>query len=98
VIRIVLPYHLRVLARVEGEVRLDLVAPATLAALIDALEARFPALRGTLRDPSTGRRRALLRFFACGEDLSHQPLEAPLPEAVVAGAEPVLIIGAIAGG
>lgn len=97
-IRVVLPYHLRTLAQVEGEVRLELEGPLTLAALIDALERRYPALRGTLRDPTTGRRRPFLRFFACRDDLSHEPLEAPLPEAVVSGAEPLLIVGAVAGG
>lgn len=97
-IRVVLPYQLRVLARVEGEVNLEVVGPATLASLLDALEQRHPVLRGTVRDPATGRRRSFLRFFACREDLSHQPLEAPLPEAVVAGAEPLVIVGAIAGG
>jgi len=98
VIRVVLPYHLRTLARVDGEVRLELGGPATLAALIDALEARYPHLRGTVRDPFTGRRRPFLRFFACQEDLSHQPLEALLPEAVSSGAEPLLIVAAVAGG
>jgi hypothetical protein len=98
VIRVVLPYHLRTLARVDGEVRLELGGPATLGALIDALEACYPHLRGTVRDPSTGRRRPFLRFFACQEDLSHQPLEAPLPEAVSSGAEPLLIVAAVAGG
>lgn len=97
-IRVVLPYHLRTLARVEGEVQLELSGPLTFGELIDALERRYPALRGTLRDPSTRRRRPFLRFFACGEDLSHQPLEALLPEAVSCGAEPILVVGAVAGG
>lgn len=97
-IRVVLPYQLRVLARVDGEVKLEMEGPATLASVLDALEQRHPALRGTVRDPVTGQRRSFLRFFACREDLSHQPLEAPLPEAVVAGAEPLVIVGAIAGG
>lgn len=97
-IRVVLPYQLRALAQVDSEVRLEVKSPATLASLLDALEERHPALRGTIRDPATGRRRPFLRFFACREDLSHQPLEAPLPEAVVAGAEPLVIVGAIAGG
>lgn len=97
-IRVVLPYPLRELAEVSGEVRIELDGPATLASLIDALEGRYPALRGTLRDPATGRRRPFLRFFACREDLSQEPLEAPLPEAVVSGAEPLVIVGAVAGG
>lgn len=97
-IRVVLPYHLRTLARVEGEVRLELDGPESLGAVIDALERRYPPLRGTLRDNTTGRCRPFLRFFACQEDLSHQPLDALLPEAVRCGAEPVLIVGAVAGG
>lgn len=97
-IRVVLPYQLRALAQVDSEVRLEVKSPATLASLLDALEERHPALRGTIRDPATGRRRPFLRFFACREDLSHQPLEAPLPEAVVTGVEPLVIVGAIAGG
>ncbi len=97
-IRVALPYHLRVLARVADEVELEVTAPVTLGAVIDALEARYPALRGTIRDPATGRRRPLLRFFACGEDYSHRPPETALPEAVVAGVEPLLVVGAVAGG
>lgn len=97
-IRIVLPTPLRTLARVDGEVTLDLTGPATLDTLIDALEATYPALRGTIRDPATRQRRALLRFFAGGEDWSHLPLDAPLPAAVAGGNEPLLVVGAIAGG
>jgi hypothetical protein len=97
-IRVVLPVHLRTLARVEGEVRLELESPATLRALFDALEAHFPVLRGTIRDHVTLRRRPFVRFFACEEDLSHESPETPLPEPVAKGAEPFLIIGALAGG
>jgi len=97
-IRVVLPAHLRTLARVDGEVRLDVEGAITLAAALDALEARYPMLRGTIRDQVTRRRRAFLRFFACEEDLSNDPPEAPLPEAVVTGKEPLLIVGAMAGG
>ncbi len=97
-IRVVLPAHLRTLARAEGEVRLDVDGEATTRAVLDALEARYPMLRGTVRDQVTGRRRAFLRFFACGEDLSHESPEAPLPEAVATGKEPFLIVGAMAGG
>ena len=95
-IRVVLPAHLRQLARCEKEVSLD--AEPTQRAVLDALEARYPALRGTLRDPSTGRRRPFVRFFACKEDLSLEPPDTRLPEAVVKGEEPFLIIGAMAGG
>jgi molybdopterin synthase sulfur carrier subunit len=97
-IRVQLPYHLRNLARVEGEVQLDISAPVTLGSVLDALEARYPVLRGTIRDYATGQRRPFLRFFACEDDLSLQPLDAPLPEAVAQGSEPLLIIGAIVGG
>jgi molybdopterin converting factor small subunit len=97
-IRIVLPAHLRNLARVDGEVRLDVGGEVTLAAVLDALEVRYPMLRGTIRDHVTHRRRAFLRFFACEEDLSHEPADAPLPEAVAKGKEPLLIVGAMAGG
>ena len=97
-IRVVMPAHLRTLARVDGEVRLDVEGAITLAAALDALEARYPMLRGTIRDQVTRRRRAFLRFFACEEDLSNDPPEAPLPEAVVTGKEPLLIVGAMAGG
>jgi sulfur-carrier protein len=97
-VRVQLPYHLRNLARVQAEVQLEIPAPVTLLSLLDALESRYPVLRGTIRDYATGQRRPFLRFFACEEDLSLQPLDAPLPEAVAQGREPLLIIGAIAGG
>jgi hypothetical protein len=97
-IRVVLPYHLRLLAHVNGEVQLDVVAPVTQRSILDALEARYPMLRGTIRDHVTGQRRALLRFFACNDDLSFDPPDTPLPDAIAAGAEPFLIIGSIAGG
>ena len=98
VIRVILPQHLRALAHVGSEVELQVDGPVTQRSVLDALEARYPMLRGTIRDQVTGQRRAFLRFFACEEDLSHQPPDAPLPEAVAAGKEPLLIIGAIAGG
>jgi sulfur-carrier protein len=97
-IRVALPAHLRTLARTGSEVTLDVRPPVTQRAVIDAIEARWPALRGTLRDQASGKRRALVRFYACGEDLSHEPPDAPLPEAVASGKEPYLVIGAIAGG
>jgi hypothetical protein len=97
-IRVVLPVHLRTLAGVGAQVSLEVAGPVSLRAVLDALEARYPMLRGTIRDHGTGQRRPFLRFFACGEDLSHEPHDAPLPEAVVRGAEPLLIVGAIAGG
>jgi sulfur-carrier protein len=97
-IRVTLPAHLRTLARVNGEVALDVPAPVTQRAVIDAIEVRWPALRGTIRDQATGRRRALVRFYACGEDLSHEPPDALLPGRVACGEETYLIIGAIAGG
>jgi molybdopterin converting factor small subunit len=97
-IRVLLPAHLRTLARVSGEVTLDLPGPATQRALIDALEARYPVLRGAIRDYGTQARRPFVRFFACEEDVSHEPPDAPLPAAVAAGAEPFLIVGAMAGG
>jgi len=97
-IRVVLPYHLRTLARVEGEVQLEVAGPPTLASAFDALEARFPVLRGTIRDHATLRRRPFVRFFACKEDLSLEPPETRLPDEVAAGVEPLLIIGAMAGG
>jgi len=98
VIRVVLPAHLRTLARINDEVELEIEGQATQRAVLDALEARYPMLRGTIRDHVTGRRRAFLRFFACGEDLSHEPPDAPLPDAIARGAEPLLIVGAMAGG
>ena len=97
-VRLRLPGHLRVLAGIEGEVRLEVPAPVTQAAVLDALEARYPVLCGTIRERTTGRRRPFVRFFACEEDLSHDPPEAELPEAVVTGAEPFCVVGAMAGG
>jgi sulfur-carrier protein len=97
-IRVTLPTHLRKLARVDGEVQLDVEGQVTQQSVLDALEARYPMLRGTIRDQVTQRRRAFVRFFACGEDLSHEPPDAPLPDAVATGAEPFMIVGAIAGG
>ena len=97
-IRIILPPHLRTLAGVSGDVELEVAAPVTQRAVLDALEARYPMLRGTIRDHVTQQRRAFLRFFACEQDLSHDPPDAPLPEAVAAGKEPFIVLGAIAGG
>jgi hypothetical protein len=97
-IRVVLPFHLRNLARVDGEVELEVSGPVTVQAVLDALEARYPVLRGTIRDHGTLKRRPFVRFFACKEDLSLEPPETPLPEEVVSGAEPFLIVGAMAGG
>jgi molybdopterin synthase sulfur carrier subunit len=98
VIRVVLPHHLRVLAGVTGEVRLDVPAPASQSTVLDALEASYPMLRGTLRDPETKRRRAFVRFFACEDDLSNDPPDARLPEPVERGEEPLHVVGAMAGG
>jgi hypothetical protein len=97
-IRIVLPPHLRTLAQVRGDVELEVLAPVTQRSVLDALETRYPMLRGTIRDHDTQQRRAFLRFFACQEDLSHESPDAPLPDAVASGAEPFIVIGAIAGG
>ena len=97
-IRVVLPHHLRTLARVGSEVELELNGQVTQRTILDALEAKYPALRGTIRDHVTQQRRPLVRFFACGEDISHEPLDAALPDAIVEGAEPFFIMGAIAGG
>ena len=97
-IRVILPYHLRTLAQVGAEVQLDVAAPITQRAVLDALEARYPMLKGTIRDYTTQQRRPLLRFFACGEDVSFAAPDAPLPEAVANGQEPFLIWGAVAGG
>ena len=97
-VRVRLPTHLRNLAGVDGEVRVEVEGPATQRAVLDALEARYPGLRGAIRDPGTLRRRPFVRFFGCEEDLSHEPPDAPLPEAVSTGAEPLLIVGAMAGG
>jgi sulfur-carrier protein len=97
-IRVVLPPHLRTLARVSGEVELDVPDPPTPASVLDALEARYPMLRGTIRDHTTHERRAFIRYFACSQDLSHGPPDAPLPAPVATGAEPFIVLGAIAGG
>jgi len=97
-IRVVLPYHLRTLANVGEEVALEVPAPVTQRAVLDALEARYPMLRGTIRDHDTLKRRAFLRFFVCGQDISLDPPEAPLPGAVATGGEPFLVVGAVAGG
>jgi molybdopterin synthase sulfur carrier subunit len=98
VIRVILPGHLKQLASVRGEVELDIEGVPTQRVVLDALEARYPVLQGTLRDRTTQRRRPFVRFFACEEDLSHEPPDAPLPEQVVAGTEPFVVIGAMAGG
>ena len=97
-IRVVLPAHLRKLARVDGEVHVDVPAPVTQRSVLDALEERHPVLRGTIRDHVTQRRRPFVRFFACAQDLSNDPPDAPLPDAVATGAEPFLVVGAMAGG
>jgi molybdopterin synthase sulfur carrier subunit len=97
-IRVVLPPHLRTLARIDGEVSLDLDGRPTIQAVLDVLEARYPMLRGTIREHATQKRRAFVRYFACEEDLSHEPADTPLPAEVASGAEPFLIIGAMSGG
>ncbi len=97
-IRVVLPAHLRALAHVDGEVKIHVEGQATQRSVLDALEARYPMLRGTIRDHVTQQRRAFVRFFACEQDLSHEPPDAPLPHAVAMGAEPLLVVGAMAGG
>ena len=97
-IRVVLPFHLRTLAQVGGEVQVEVEGPVTQRSVLDALEARYPVLCGTMRDHVTLKRRPFIRFFACEEDLSHESPDAPLPDAVAAGAEPFLVVGAIAGG
>ena len=97
-IRVVLPHHLSTLARVSGEVELDVSGAVTLCSVLDALEARYPMLRGTIRDHATHKRRPLVRFFACEEDLSHESPDTPLPDAIVKGDDPFFIMGAIAGG
>ena len=97
-IRVILPTHLRTLAHVDGEVQLHVEGQATQCSVLDALEARYPMLRGTIRDHVTHQRRAFVRFFACEQDLSHEPPDAPLPDAVAMGAEPFLVVGAMAGG
>ena len=98
IIRVMLPAHLRKLARVDGEVKLHVEGPVTQRSVLDALEARYPTLRGTIRDHVTKERRPFVRFFACEQDLSHEPPDAPLPEAVATGAEPFQVVGAMAGG
>ncbi|HET7814477.1 MAG TPA: MoaD/ThiS family protein [Candidatus Baltobacteraceae bacterium] len=97
-IRVVLPAHLKTLAKVDGEVRVNVDGSVTQSAVLDALEAQFPQLRGTMRDAITKKRRAFIRFFACGRDLSHEAIDAPLPQAVTDGSEPYLVVGAMAGG
>lgn len=97
-IRVILPQHLRTLARVEGEVQIEIEGPVTQGSVLDALEAHYPMLCGTMRDHVTLKRRPFIRFFACEEDLSHESADAPLPEAVATGTEPFLVVGAIAGG
>ena len=97
-IRVTLPAHLRKLAQVDGEIQLEITGQVTQRTVLDALEGRFPMLRGTIRDHATQKRRAFVRFFACGQDLSHDPPDAMLPAAIASGAEPFMIIGAIAGG
>ena len=97
-IRVKIPHHLSVLAQVGTEVELDVKSQATLGSVLDALEARYPVLRGTIRDHVTGQRRPFLRFFACGQDISHEPPGTPLPDEITSGSEPLFIIGAIAGG
>jgi sulfur-carrier protein len=97
-VRVILPLHLRNLAHAASEVTLEVVGPVTQRTVLDALEARYPMLRGTIRDHDTLQRRAFLRFFACEEDLSHEPPDSPLPESVASGKEPLIVIGAIAGG
>ena len=97
-IRVILPYHLRALASVGAEVKLEVEGPATQRSVLDALETRYPMLRGTIRDHVTQKRRPLVRFFACEEDVSHEPADAVLPDAVASGAEPFFVVGAVAGG
>jgi sulfur-carrier protein len=97
-IRVILPHHLRTLTQVRDEVELEVQGPVTQRSILDALEARYPMLRGTIRDQVTQQRRPFLRFFACEQDLSHEPPDAPLPDAIASGAEPFIVIGAVAGG
>ncbi|TKB64278.1 MAG: MoaD/ThiS family protein [Nitrospira sp.] len=97
-VRVILPHHLRTLARVDSELVLDIAGPATVDSALDALEARYPMLRGTIRDHVTKHRRPFIRFFACEQDVSHKPTDTPLPTAVASGTEPLLIVGAMAGG
>lgn len=97
-VRVILPGHLRTLAKVTGELRLDVAGPVTIGAVLDAIETRFPVLRGAIRGHDAGPRRPFVRFFACEEDLSHDPIDTPLPEPVVTGREPFLVVGSVAGG
>lgn len=97
-VRVVIPFHLRTLARVEGEIAVDTAAPPSISRVLNALEAKYPMLRGTIRDHGTLKRRPFIRFFACGQDFSNCPADAPLPDAVASGAEPLHVVGAIAGG
>src|SRR2546423_5437037 len=97
-IRVILPHHLRTLAHVDNEIHVDLNSSATVRAIIDAIEEKYPVLRGTIRDHETKKRRPLVRFFACGEDISHEPPDTPLPDSIAKGTEPFFIMGAIAGG
>lgn len=97
-IRVIIPHHLRTLAKVSDELQIDLNGSATIRQVIDAIEEKYPVLRGTIREHGTHRRRALVRYFACGEDVSHEPVDTPLPAAIVQGEEPFVILGAIAGG
>jgi sulfur-carrier protein len=97
-IRVVLPYHLKALAGISGEVQLEIQGPATVRSILDSLETRYPMLRGTIRDQVTGHRRPMIRFFACEQDFSNDSLDTPLPQAISSGAEPLLVVGAIAGG
>ena len=97
-IRVVLPFHLRTLARVDGEVKLEVAEPITPAAVLDALEERYPMLRGTIRDHVTHQRRAYVRYYACARDVSHEPPETPLPKAIAEGSEPFIVLGAMSGG
>lgn len=97
-VRVLLPPHLRTLARVDDEVKLDVAAPITQMSILDALESRYPMLRGTIREHATLKRRPLVRFFVCGEDVSHEPSDSPLPDSIIKGSEPFMVIGAIAGG
>jgi molybdopterin synthase sulfur carrier subunit len=97
-IRVIIPYHLKTLAHITGEVQLDVATPVTLRAVLDALESQYPMLRGTIRDHVTGKRRDFIRFYACEEDFSNEPPDTRLPEKIVSGTEPLLVVGAIAGG
>ena len=97
-VRVIIPYHLKTLAGISGEVHLEVSGPVTVRSVLDALEGRYPMLCGTMRDQITGQRRPMIRFYACEQDFSHDPLDTPLPDAVASGAEPLLVVGAISGG